>query len=65
MVNGIAPLPYVYIDVALLQQTNQAQKFRSTFIALHEHLDTFLDKKENTLVVSFYYLFYLLNIKLL
>ena len=28
------------------------QKFRSTFVALQEHIDTYLDKQETALIVS-------------
>ena len=64
MVNGVAPLPYIFMDVALLSQSSQAAKFRSTFIALHEHLDTFLDKRESALVVSTIKLYDNLNFEL-
>ncbi|XP_042223634.1 protein furry-like [Homarus americanus] len=46
-VDGLAPLMYVYVDAALLGVTQLTQRFRSTFIALHEHLDTYLDKRES------------------
>ncbi|XP_069960081.1 protein furry isoform X3 [Cherax quadricarinatus] len=46
-VGGLAPLAYVYMDAALLSVTQLTQRFRSTFIALHEHLDTYLDKRES------------------
>lgn len=46
-VGGLAPVAYVYADAALLAVTQLTQRFRSTFIALHEHLDTYLDKRES------------------
>lgn len=45
--SGLAPLAYVYVDAALLAGAQLTQRFRSTFIALHEHLDTYLDKRES------------------
>ena len=50
---ALAPLAYVYVDSALLASTQLTQRFRSTFIALHEHLDTYLDKKDSAIVVSY------------
>ncbi|KAK7083342.1 hypothetical protein SK128_027880, partial [Halocaridina rubra] len=49
-ISGLAPLAYVYMDSTLLMTTQTTQRFRSTFIALHEHLDTYLDKKESAIV---------------
>ncbi|XP_042872601.1 protein furry-like isoform X6 [Penaeus japonicus] len=49
-VGYLAPLAYVYVDATLLGGTQLMQRFRSTFIALHEHLDTYLDKRESAIV---------------
>lgn len=49
-VGYLAPLAYVYVDATLLGSTQLMQRFRSTFIALHEHLDTYLDKRESAIV---------------
>ncbi|XP_045105728.1 protein furry-like isoform X4 [Portunus trituberculatus] len=46
-VAGTAPLPYVFVDSMLLNLTQLTPRFRSTFIALHEHLDTYLDKRDS------------------
>lgn len=51
-VEGLVPLTYVYVDSALLAGTQLTHRFRSTFIALHQHLDTYLDKRESAIVVS-------------
>lgn len=51
-VSGTAPLPYVFVDTVLLTLTQLAPRFRSTFIALHEHLDTYLDKRDSANRVS-------------
>ncbi|KAK4300624.1 hypothetical protein Pmani_027179 [Petrolisthes manimaculis] len=49
-VEGLVPLTYVYVDSALLAGTQLTHRFRSTFIALHQHLDTYLDKRESATV---------------
>ncbi|XP_064103219.1 protein furry-like isoform X6 [Macrobrachium nipponense] len=49
-VASLAPLAYIYVDAALLASTQLTQRFRSTFIALHEHLDTYLDKRDSAIV---------------
>ncbi|KAF2356424.1 hypothetical protein FHG87_012821 [Trinorchestia longiramus] len=50
-VGCVSPLPYVYLDSALLERGGVASKVRSSFIALHEHTDTFLDKLDTALMV--------------
>ncbi|XP_076040545.1 microtubule binding protein furry isoform X4 [Oratosquilla oratoria] len=50
VMSGVAPLPYVYLDSTLINLTHQSQRFRSSIIAINEHLDTYLDKKESALV---------------
>ena len=48
----VSPLPYVYVDAAMLNACALQSKVGSSFIALHEHTDTFLDKLDTALMVS-------------
>ncbi|KAB7503185.1 Protein furry [Armadillidium nasatum] len=50
VIGSTASLPYIYLDSFLLTFSGFTQKFRSTFIALNEHLDTYLDKQDNAFV---------------